>query len=678
MLGMRWSLRPLLITVPFRYIYISPDLEGGEGRDSILTTAQRWDYRKDNIYERKINAHNGPVFTVDWHPDGKHCASGGRDRTVKVWDLYSEDPRRKAKHTIATMCSVSRIAWRPLKNTTELATCAINNDHRVHVWDLKRPYIPARIMDEHLASTTGILWKDDEIVWSCSKDMTFVQNDVVFATQPINSLTHAAFSWGPTSDFTFATQPRGRVRRSGPSTGRFESDEDLIRDDRRRLGRSSSFKGLKPALSVLETLTDKFISTQSAARITIPGIFDTEAFRYLAQKYVIDLSGTTGGAPMSLAQACASNARAAMRAQQYRTGQTWKILQMALDWEDKMVERGNRAIAGSIVSAAGGTLVARRALGLGTEQAHRSGAASPQQGLVPETPQGAATPTQIRAGLADEELLPLPPPPLTFGTSLGSSTTSMDGARSISNGNNGVEDQILGPPGANGEVKSQLNGNGVGMGGSAESSAEHPAGNQIGVGPVNVGNGNNNGYYNHPYQGIGSVATVAATGATPPGSYGNGNGNVVGVDVGDSVEKRAGRERKYSLASEATSSSYGTAGFGGRESEGEDDAGEAERRMGAQGMEAIQEEDPMANSSILRQNVPDIRTPRMGEWHDGGESEEEREARPWNPQNLVEKFTDWYCERGDVQMCATVVLLLAGRVRVDERRSDEWVEGYIR
>lgn len=530
-------------------------------------------------------------------------------------------------------------------------------------------------MDEHLASTTGILWKDDEIVWSCSKDMTFVQNDVVFATQPINTLTHAAFSWGPTSDFTFATQPRGRVRRSGSSTSRFESDEDLIRDDRRRLGRSSSFKGLKPALSVLETLTDKFISTQSAARITIPGIFDTEAFRYLAQKYIIDLSGTTGGASMSLAQACASNARAAMRAQQYRTGQTWKILQMALDWEDKMVERGNRAIAGSVMSAAAGTLVARRALGLGAEQAHRLGAASPQQGLASETPQGAATPTQMRAGLIDEELLPLPLP-LTFGTSLGSSTTSMDGARSIGNGNDSIEDQSLGlgvaSPGANGEVKSQLNGNGIGM---AESLVEHPAGNQIGAGSANVGNGNN-GYYNHPQQGTDSVATAAAAAATPPGSY--GNGNVVGVDVGDNVEKRAGRERKYSLASEATSSSYGTAGFGGRESEGEDDAGEAERRMAAQSMEAIQEEDPMANSSVLRQNIPDIRTPRVGEWHEGGVSEEEMEARPWNPQNLVEKFTDWYCERGDVQMCATVVLLLAGRVKVDERRSDEWVEGYIR
>lgn len=510
-------------------------------------------------------------------------------------------------------------------------------------------------MDEHLSSTTGILWKDEDIVWSCSKDMTFVQNDVVFATQPINSLTHAAFSWGPTSDFTFATQPRGRVRRSGPSTGRFESDEDLIRDDRRRLGRSSSFKGLKPALSALETLTDKFISTQSAARITIPGIFDTEAFHYLAQKYIIDISGTTGGAPITLTQACASNARAAMRAQQYRTGQTWKILQMALEWEDRMVARGDRAMAGSVMSI-GGSLVAHRALGLGVGQSNGLGT-TPQQNPVSESLHGAATPTptQMRTGPVDEELLLLPPK--SFGTSLGSSTASMDGEQSMGNGI--VE--IIGKQGymSSGEVKPQINGNCVGTGGSTESLSEHPPGNQ----PDNAENGNNC-YYNHPQQSGNPVAAAA------PGSYGNGNG----VDV----EKRVGRERKYSLASEATSSSYGTAGFGGRESEGEDDAGEAERRIAAQGMEAIQEEDPMASSGVLRRDVPDIRPPRAREWHEGGESEAEREARPWNPQNLVEKFTDWYCERGDVQMCATVVLLLAGRVKLDERRSDEWVEGYIR
>lgn len=40
------------------------------------------------IYERKVSAHNGPCLTVDWHPDGRTLASGGRDRTIKVNSVF--------------------------------------------------------------------------------------------------------------------------------------------------------------------------------------------------------------------------------------------------------------------------------------------------------------------------------------------------------------------------------------------------------------------------------------------------------------------------------------------------------------------------------------------------------------------------------------------------------------
>lgn len=36
------------------------------------------------LYDRKVSAHNGPCLTVDWHPNGKLVASGGRDKTIKV------------------------------------------------------------------------------------------------------------------------------------------------------------------------------------------------------------------------------------------------------------------------------------------------------------------------------------------------------------------------------------------------------------------------------------------------------------------------------------------------------------------------------------------------------------------------------------------------------------------
>lgn len=45
---------------------------------------KKWDLKKPNICERRINAHVGPVLAIDWHSDGRTIASGGRDKAIKV------------------------------------------------------------------------------------------------------------------------------------------------------------------------------------------------------------------------------------------------------------------------------------------------------------------------------------------------------------------------------------------------------------------------------------------------------------------------------------------------------------------------------------------------------------------------------------------------------------------
>jgi WD repeat-containing protein 24 len=49
---------------------------------------QKWDLRMPLQYERKWNAHNGIVLSLDWHADGRRLATGGRDRLVKVCNLF--------------------------------------------------------------------------------------------------------------------------------------------------------------------------------------------------------------------------------------------------------------------------------------------------------------------------------------------------------------------------------------------------------------------------------------------------------------------------------------------------------------------------------------------------------------------------------------------------------------
>lgn len=47
-------------------------------------TVQRWDIRQPLKFEQRINAHNGPVFAVEWHPEGRYLATGSRDKTIRV------------------------------------------------------------------------------------------------------------------------------------------------------------------------------------------------------------------------------------------------------------------------------------------------------------------------------------------------------------------------------------------------------------------------------------------------------------------------------------------------------------------------------------------------------------------------------------------------------------------
>lgn len=66
---------------PHEYFIFASVLENGY--------VQLWDLRRTDRFERQFTAHSGPVFTCDWHPDEKKwLATAGRDRTIKVIDIY--------------------------------------------------------------------------------------------------------------------------------------------------------------------------------------------------------------------------------------------------------------------------------------------------------------------------------------------------------------------------------------------------------------------------------------------------------------------------------------------------------------------------------------------------------------------------------------------------------------
>ncbi|KAJ3222409.1 WD repeat-containing protein 24, partial [Chytriomyces hyalinus] len=178
---------------------------------------QKWDIRKPNEPERRWSAHYGLALTVDWHPDGKVFASAGRDRVIKVWD--TESAQRKPIYSIQTISHVARIAWRPQRDSNEtafqIASCSLAADSKVSVWDLGRPFVAEWAVEEHDAPITDFLWHDSRVLWTVSKDHTFVRQDLeVAGYHPAKNLSPCAVSWNPFGDLTFSA-PKPAAENSG-------------------------------------------------------------------------------------------------------------------------------------------------------------------------------------------------------------------------------------------------------------------------------------------------------------------------------------------------------------------------------------------------------------------------------------------------------------------------------
>ncbi|KAK5578609.1 hypothetical protein RB653_008281 [Dictyostelium firmibasis] len=154
-------------------------------------TIQLWDIRKPTIAVEKITSHQGLVLTIDWHPEEKNIiASGGRDRAIRVWDFSNG----KSLNNVSTISSVSRIKWRP-GNKWHIASCSSIVDFQIHIWDVKKPYIPLFSFTDHRDVPTGLIWKSPSSLISCSKDSHLLLNDFQDSYKPYQHIRTSGLTW---------------------------------------------------------------------------------------------------------------------------------------------------------------------------------------------------------------------------------------------------------------------------------------------------------------------------------------------------------------------------------------------------------------------------------------------------------------------------------------------------
>ncbi|KAF2198405.1 hypothetical protein GQ43DRAFT_378677 [Delitschia confertaspora ATCC 74209] len=348
---------------------------------------QSWDYRYNKGPKLKLNAHESRTCTsIDWHPDGKHLLSASVDKTVRVWDVYSDNRRQKPAHVIRTPYPVYQARWRPpywsdethekgVYQCTQMVTSYDRDHSPVHVWDFRRPYLPFREVNKYSSAPSDLLWHSRDLLWTVGREGMFTQTDVHFSPKVVDRRNLQAFAVSPSGEVSGVAQKRPRRRgqagleyssatddtymeerqRTSPEKSSLRNSADDSVDDsflsssfRKHHGRTASnrsarsFSSTPPASETapkVMLLTDSlagqgqsFKPNQTAYRGPLPGSVNVAIFTYLAQKYkAIALPDPpTLQAFHDLPHVFEQNAQYAQRAGLYRLADTWRVMGVSL------------------------------------------------------------------------------------------------------------------------------------------------------------------------------------------------------------------------------------------------------------------------------------------------------------------------------------------------------------
>lgn len=290
---------------------------------------QRWDIRNPQFCNRRINAHSGNGLSLDWHKEYDYIVSGGRDKQIQIWNMASES--RKPERVIISSEPVSKVRWQfDLQHSTasskcgvlntDIATCSMSPyDHSIYVWNPRRPFIPRYVIEEHTNSVSDIFWRNNQAIWSISKDKSFMQHNLAGRDMAIKEMPAHAIAWDQSSNFTLVIQDKHEEQYVQ------ETDEELALPSSLRVGPSPGIKMPRNPIPY----PNKASFNQRIYTIAWPG-WEENSFKFCAENYVSSFLEPTlaYGSPQSnqLVMACLRNSEVASLAGKFRTAQTWRVI----------------------------------------------------------------------------------------------------------------------------------------------------------------------------------------------------------------------------------------------------------------------------------------------------------------------------------------------------------------
>jgi WD40 repeat protein len=147
-----------------------------------------WDRSTDSIH--RIAAHDRPVWSLAWSPDGSQIASGSTDHTMKIWDVAS----KTLQWSVPTPQNVTSLDWSP---DGKLLAAGIDM-RAVQLWD-----VALQKLVHELPASTG---REMEVAWHpdgstlavCEANRWYVLNrETLNITKQRKLARGSAIDWSP-------------------------------------------------------------------------------------------------------------------------------------------------------------------------------------------------------------------------------------------------------------------------------------------------------------------------------------------------------------------------------------------------------------------------------------------------------------------------------------------------
>ncbi|KAK0393279.1 hypothetical protein QR680_000129 [Steinernema hermaphroditum] len=249
-----------------------------------------WDARKPGDCVKEFNAHFGAVNSISIQSNNV-IATAGKDKFLRVWTV-SSDETLHLKYWVETMSSVSKIMWDPY-HEYHLLSCSSTSEGSIHIWDIRRAFLPYASFDAHNGACTDIAWLRSaaDVFVSCGRDGRLLRHRAHDGEVPARHVS--LISVDTSSHGVILTAVKQHVRNCNIR-------RKLSNDKKHPMGR------VEPSLLSL------------SSPISIAADMSQNAFIVLAKDYV--LKGD------SFLEICNTNSRIARKYGQHQTAYSWRII----------------------------------------------------------------------------------------------------------------------------------------------------------------------------------------------------------------------------------------------------------------------------------------------------------------------------------------------------------------